>query len=116
MPTVTVSRGDVTSEEVCKVLRDNLPARYNVLPGMAMGRAGFMAPHQGTQDTIVVGIGANRWNKAQVTIIRGEGKTDLRISPGGLVSDLIMNTFGIARDIRGVLAHAPSLGASTGGG
>jgi hypothetical protein len=32
MPTVTVPRGDVTSDEVVKVLRDSLPASYNLLP------------------------------------------------------------------------------------
>jgi hypothetical protein len=109
MPTVTVPRGDVTSEEVCKVLRNDLPASYNVLPGMAMSRPGFMSPHQGTPDTIVVGTGGNRWIKCQVTIVRRDGQTDLRISPGGLVSDLVMNTFGVARDVQRVLTDAPSL-------
>lgn len=109
MPTVTVARGDVTSDEVVKVLRDNLPASYNVLPGMAMGRVAFMAPHQGTPDTILVGTGSNRVVKAQVTIVRRDGQTDLRISPGGIVSDLVINTFGVARDIRNVLANAPGL-------
>ena len=109
MPTVTVPRGDVTSDEVVKVLRDNLPASYNVLPGMAMGRAAFMAPHKGSPDTILVGTGSNRVVKAQVTIVRRDGQTDLRISPGGIVSDLVINTFGVARDVRNVLASAPSL-------
>ena len=74
-----------------------------------MGRAAFMGPHQGTQDTILVGTGSNRVVKAQITIVRRDGHTDLRITPGGLISDLVINTFGVARDVRNVLANAPSL-------
>jgi hypothetical protein len=36
MPTVTVPRADLTTEEVVTVLRDGLGAGYNVLPGKAM--------------------------------------------------------------------------------
>lgn len=111
MPTVTVPRADLTTEEVVQVLRDGLGAGYNVLPGMAMGRAAFQGPHEGRPNTIVVGTGDNRVVKAQVTIVPRSGRTELRISPGGLMGDLLMNTFGIARKVQQVLARSPRLSA-----
>jgi hypothetical protein len=59
----------------------------------------------------VVGTGENRIVKAQVTITPRGGQTELRISPGGVTWDLVLNTFGVARKIRGVLASSPSLSA-----
>ena len=35
--------------------------------------------------------------RAQVTIIRRADRTDIRITPGGVAGDLLINTFGIAR-------------------
>lgn len=111
MSTVTVPRPDLTTEEVAQALRDGLGDRYNVLPGMAMGRAAFSDPHEGQPNTILVGTGANRAVKAQVTITSRGGQTELRISPGGLTGDLIYNTLGIAMKIRRVLLSTPSLSA-----
>jgi hypothetical protein len=107
MSTVTVPRPELTTAEVVTVLRDGLGAGYNVLPGMAMGRTALQAPHKGRPNTIVVGTGDNVIIKAQVTIIARGGQTELRISPGGLTLDLLVNTFGIARKVRGVLARSP---------
>jgi hypothetical protein len=111
MSTVTVPREDLTTEEVVTVLRDGLGADYNVLPGMAIGQAAFQGPREGRPNTIVVGTGANRLVKAQVTITRRGGQSQLRISPGGISWDLALNTFGVARKVRGVLANSPSLSA-----
>jgi hypothetical protein len=111
MPTVTVPRADLTTEEVVKVLHDGLGDGYNVLPGMAMGRAAFSAPHEGQPNQILVGTGDNRVVKAQVTLVPRAGQTELRIRPGGLIGDLLMNTLGITRKVRDVLASAPSLSA-----
>jgi hypothetical protein len=111
MPTVTVPRADLTAEEVVEVLRNGLGAGYNVLPGMAMGQLPFQGPHQGRPNTIVVGTGDNRQIKAQVTITPRGGQTRLRIRPSGITLTLVMNTFGIARKVRGVLASSPSLSA-----
>jgi hypothetical protein len=41
-----------------------------------------------------------------VTIIPRGGQTELRISPGGVTWSLLVNTFGIARKVRGVLASS----------
>jgi hypothetical protein len=109
MPTITVPQADLTTEEVCKVLRDGLGAGYNVLPGMAMGRAVVSGPHQGQQDTILVGKGANRIVKAQITMSSRGGQTVFRISPGGFTWDLLLNTLGVARKVRDVLANSPDL-------
>jgi hypothetical protein len=111
MSTVTVPRPGLTTEEVVTVLRDGLGAGYNVLPGMAMGRTILQGPHKGRPNTIVVGTGDNFVIKAQVTITERGGQTELRISPGGVTWDLLMNTFGVARKVRGVLASSLGLSA-----
>jgi len=109
MSTVTVSRANLTTEEVVTVLRDGLGAGYNVLPEMAIGQLAFQAPRQGRQNTIVVGTGDNRLIKAQVTITTQSGQTELRIKPGGITIDRLVNTFGIAREIRRTLTNSTSL-------
>ena len=111
MPTVTVPRADVTTEEVVTVLRDGLGAEYNVLPGVAMGRMPIQSPRKGKPNKILVGTGDNRVTKVQVTITPRGGQTQLRISPGGVTLTLVSNTFGIARTVRRVLANSPSLSA-----
>src|ERR1700678_3537155 len=105
MSTVTVSRTDLTPEEVVTVLRDRLGAGYNVLPGMAIGRLPFpfLAPKEGRPNTIVVGTGDNHAVKAQVTITQRGGQAELRISPGGITLTRLVNTFGVVREIRKAL-------------
>ncbi len=49
--------------------------------------------------------------RAQVTIIHQADHTDIRITPGGVAGDLLMNTVGIARKIRRVLLDAPGIGS-----
>ena len=109
MPTVTVSRTDLSTEEMVTVLRDGLGADYNVLPGMTMGQLPFHGPREGRPDMIVVGTGDNRRVKAQVTITSPGGQTKLRIHPSGITVTLVLNTFGIARTVREVLASRPRL-------
>jgi hypothetical protein len=111
MSTVTVNRADLTTAEVVTVLRDGLGDGYNVLPGMAIGQLAFQGLKQGRPDTIVVGTGDNRLIKAQVTITPQGGQTELRIRPGGITIDRLVNIFGIAREIRRALANAPGLSA-----
>jgi hypothetical protein len=111
MSTITVPRPDLSTEEVVKVLRDGLGDGYNVLPGMTAGQFAFQGPQEGRPNTIVVGTGGNRLVKAQVTITPRSGQTELRISPGGLTWDRVLNTFGVARKVRGVLESSPSLSA-----
>jgi hypothetical protein len=115
MYTLTVPRSDLRTDEVAQALRDGLGAAYNVLPGMRQTRAPFSEPVPGSADTIVVGIGSNRVRRAQVTIVRGSGQSEIHISPGGLISDLVLNTLTTAREIRRVLANAPRLQAPSEG-
>jgi hypothetical protein len=112
MPTVTVSRSDLSTEEVAAILRDGLGARYNVLPGKEIRQLAFLGPQEGQPNTIVVGTGGNRVVKAQVTITPRGGQTLLQISPGGITWDLLMNSLGVARKVREVLASSPSLPAA----
>lgn len=109
MSTVTVSRADLSTEEVVTVLRNDLRADYNVLPGMAIGQLAFQGLKQGRPNTIAVGTGDARLIKAQVTITPQGGQTTLRIRPGGITIDRLVNTFTVAREIRRVLANSPSL-------
>lgn len=106
MPTITVPRTDLSTEEVVTVLRDGLGADYRVLPGMAMGQFPFQGAHKGRPNTIVVSTGGNRMFKAQVTITPHDGTTMLRIRPSGFTLTLVLNTFGIAHEIREVLASS----------
>ncbi len=108
MSTITVHRENVTSEEVCQVLRDGLGDRYNVLPATGMGRSALQGPHDADPDTILVGTGSNRVVKAEVKIVPQGGQTALHISPGGLSWDLALNGLGIARKTRKVLAASPN--------
>jgi acyl-[acyl carrier protein]--UDP-N-acetylglucosamine O-acyltransferase len=110
MSTITVPRANLTTDEVVTALRDRLGENYNVLPGMAIGRTSLQYPHKGQPNMIVVGIAENRIVKAQVTITRRGGQTEIRISPGGLTWDLVVNTF-VARKIRRVLTSSPDLSA-----
>jgi hypothetical protein len=109
MSTITVPRPALTTEEVVTVLRNGLRPDYNVLPGMAIGQLAFQGLKQGRPNTIAVGIGDGRLIKAQVTITSQGGQTELRIRPGGITIDRLVNTFTIAREIRRTLASSPSL-------
>lgn len=110
MSTVTVTR-DVTSEKVVEALRDGLDPRYEVLPGMRMPRSPlFGMPRPSGPELIMVTSGT--MFRAQVTIIPRGGRTDLRITPGGVSGDLLVNTLGIARRVRQALLNAPHLNAS----
>jgi hypothetical protein len=107
MPTITVPRSDLSSVEVSEILRDRLGPSYNVLPGMRMTRNPFGNPQPDQPDQIMVGTGSNRMVRAQVTITRRNGQSIIRITPGGVAGELIMNTFGIARHVQRVLANSP---------
>jgi hypothetical protein len=108
MSTVTVPR-DVASQEVVEALRNGLDPSYEVLPGMRMPRTPLSgSPRPSGPELIMVAAGP--MVRAQVRIIARAGRTDLRITPGGVLGDLLMNTFGIAREVRKVLLRAPSLG------
>ena len=111
MPTITIPRAVLTSEEVTRVLRDGLGPRYHVVPGMRMPQACLFAaePNQ-NPDTILVSIGSSRFFRAQVTLTRPAGQTVILIRPGGTSSEFPINALGIARKIRQVLGSALASG------
>ena len=114
MPTITSPRADTTSEEVTAALRAGLGPRYQVAPGMRMPQACFFAAEPDEDpDTILVSTGSNRLSsqifRAQVTLTRRSGQTFIRITPSGLSLDYAINSRGIARKIRQVLASAPDI-------
>jgi hypothetical protein len=111
MPSVTVPRADLTTEDVVQALKDGLGDGYNVLPGKAAGRTMYQAEHDGRPNEIVIGTGQNRLVKAQVTITPRGGQTELRISAGGLSWDWLMNNFGVVQKVKQVLTSSPSLSA-----
>ena len=108
MATVTVHRANVTTEEVTEALRSGLEPRYEVQPGMRMPRTPLVgSPRPDRPELIFVSSG--RIARAQVRIIRHSGMTDIRVTPGGVLADLLMNTLGIAAKVRQVLREAPGL-------
>jgi hypothetical protein len=102
MSTITVPRDDVSGEEIVETLRTRLDPRYEVRPGMRMPRSPLLSPRPDEPGVILVSRGA--MIRAQVRIIPRSGRTDLRVTPGGMLGDLLMNTLGIARTVRSVLA------------
>ena len=114
MPTITIPRADLTSEEVTGALRAGLGPHYHVAAGMRMPQAClFAAEPSQDHDTILVSMGSNwltnRFFRAQVTLTRPPGQTLIRIRPGGTSSEFPINALGIARKIRQVLASAPAI-------
>ena len=97
-----------------RALRAGLGPHYRVVPAMRMPQACLFAaePNQ-NPDTILVSIGSsrlsNRFFRAQVTLTRPPGQTVIRIRPGGTSSEFPINSLGIARKIRQVLASAPGI-------
>jgi hypothetical protein len=107
VPTITIPRPGVTAEEIAEALRAGLGSRYNVLPGMRTARKPLAGPEPAQPDTILVGTGSNRLFTAQLTI---DGPlpehTDVRISPGGLGWETVVNSLRITRKVRQVLIDA----------
>lgn len=77
-------RADVTTDEVTAALRAGLEPRYHVLPAHQIDQGPVIDPQPGPPDTIVVGTGSNRYQRAQVTIARGGRHTSLHVRPGGV--------------------------------
>lgn len=116
MYTLTIPRSELATDEVVQVLRDGLGPGYNVLPGMCQTRAPFSEPVPGSPNTIVVGIGSNRVQRAQVSVVHSAESSEIHISPGGLLGDLVLNTLVIARQIHRVFSSAPGLRSLSEGG
>ena len=110
MPTITVTRSGVTSDEVADALRRELGFRYHVLPGTGVNWNPVGGPRPDHPDTIVVGVGSTRLFRAQVRISQAVGETILHVSPGVLtVVPRLINRVWIARKVTQVLRTTSSL-------
>jgi hypothetical protein len=107
MSTITVRRRDVTTEEVTDALRAGLDPRYDVVPGMRMPRVPLLGTPRPDRPELIL-ISSSALARAQVKIIRHSGRTDIRVTPGGL----LINTIGIAAKVRRVLRDARDLTSS----
>jgi hypothetical protein len=104
LTTITVHRADLHTDDVAEQLRVGLGDGYHVIPGMRTARKPLAKPRPGTDDTIFVGRGSNRLFCAHVTIVRLAASTEFRVTPGGLGWETIVNSLGISRRIRRLLA------------
>jgi hypothetical protein len=104
MSAITVIGADLTSEKVSKALRNGLGSRYNVLPGTRMAQSSRGKPHPGPADAILVGTGSNRVWRAEVEISRDAQQTSFNVSSGDISWIRLVNSLGITRKIRKVLA------------
>jgi hypothetical protein len=110
MPTVTIPRPDVTTEEVSEALRQGLGARYNVLPNKGMNWNPVGGPRPDQPGKIVVGTGSTRLFRAEVVVSQHSGQTVLRVIAGGLtLVPRLTNRLWIAAKVSRVLQTAPSL-------
>lgn len=110
MSTISVPREDVTSEEVADALRNGLDPQYQVQPGIRMPRSPLFGPPRPDGPDLIL-VSSRPMVRAQVRIIRRPGQTDIRVTPGGILGDLLMNTLGIAPKVRRALREAPGLGS-----
>jgi hypothetical protein len=110
MSTFTVSRSDVTVEEVSAVLRRKLGSRYRVTPSMMA--AGFGRARPGDANAILV---AASWlERANIRVTTNQNGTEIHVSPGATYFGLIrfMHRVGLVRTVQEALRHAPELAAS----
>jgi hypothetical protein len=96
MSTITVSRPNVSQEELLAALRDQL------------GNA-TIEPHGGSEVRVKTGI----YSHAKVQILPGGGGTSFKVGPYmvGPVGYLV-SMFGIVKRVAGAIENAPQLRAS----
>ncbi|MGH2873264.1 MAG: hypothetical protein ACRDL5_12480 [Solirubrobacteraceae bacterium] len=107
MFTTTVSRTDLSVEEVAEALRRGLGSEYHVLEGAAVNLNPVGRPRSGQPNEIVVGRGSNRLFRAQVSVSRRDEDTTLHVRAGGLtLVPWLINRLWVARCVRRVLDDA----------
>jgi hypothetical protein len=108
MPTVTVPRSDITVEEVRAVLRDKLGARFQVTPGVSS--TGFTREVPSDEKTTML-VKGSWFERANVKIIPGPGRTELEVNPGATYFGLIrlFDQLLITRKVQRILENAPEL-------
>lgn len=91
-----------------EALRNGLDPRYEVLPGMQMPRSPLFGRPRPSEPQLIM-VTAGPMVRAQVRVVPQAGRTSLRITPGGVLGDLLLNTLGVAREVRQALLDAPDL-------
>jgi hypothetical protein len=108
MPTITVARGDVASEEVIEALRAGLGGRYQVLPEERASHL-FGTPRAGEPGAIVVGLGSGRVWCTEVRIGHGGGVTRIQVAgPPRPPLMWLVNAFLVTRRVHRVLQGLPA--------
>jgi hypothetical protein len=103
MSTVTVSRANVTAEEVAAVLRQELGDRYDVTPSMS---ARFHSTSASASGTVLV---KRNWlQQANVRIVAVPGATEFHITSSSSVTlgGILINRASIVRTVHHALEHA----------
>lgn len=95
MPSVTVQREDVTSDEAMDALRTQLGDHYTLTRS---GRSGD-----------VFTVKTSTLSYAHVHVHREPGATKFRVSGGGIIIGRIINEFGIARRVAVAIKQSPGL-------
>ena len=107
MSTLTVSRSNVTPDEVSAVLSSKLNSRYRIVPS-TMSK-GFAKDVPAAGDAILV---KGLWfNRANVRILPRDNGTDIEVSPGATYFGLIrlIDRVGVAHKVRRILERASEL-------
>jgi hypothetical protein len=91
----------VTGELVSNTLRNGLPARFEVRPAMKFkGRLFGLGIEPAGPDATLVTAGVSGLWRAQVTVVRGSGDTQVLIRSGG---ETLYSALGVSRKVRRVL-------------
>jgi hypothetical protein len=97
MPTVTITRSNVTKEEAATALRAQLGGRYTVTPKDG--------PHE------ALSVKQSTMSFASVRIERVPAGTKFHVHGGGIIIGRLVNELTIARKIATAISQAPGLGA-----
>jgi hypothetical protein len=109
MAVVTVTRPDVSVEEVSQALRRGLGPKYKISPGTALNLGHLANPHSGQIDTILVTRRPGHLFRADLAISRKSDRTDLHVRAGGLTAPIkLANVLWVERKVRRVLCAAMS--------
>jgi len=107
MPTFTVSRGNISAEEVGAVLRSKLAAHYELVPS-AMS-TGFT--EQVSQDANSMLVKGRWFERANIRIIPSSETTEIEVNPGASYFGLVrlVDRLGISHKVRRILESSPEL-------
>jgi hypothetical protein len=109
MSTVTISRPNVTVEEVSAVLRDRLGSRYKVTPFVV---SHFHRESSGDANSILVK--RNWFVQANVRVVTGTNETMIHVGSAANFTPTghLLNSATVVRKVREILEHSIELAGS----